>query len=316
MINFHYLRIFYYVAKNLSFTLAARDLFITQPAVTKQVKILEDNLNLRLFDKDGQKVILTEEGKALFEYAEHVFEYEKEIELAVEEIKSLKRGVLSISTPKPLSGLMSFLMNVFHKNYPDVRIQVKEGSSLAITHSLLKGETDIGLIAGVLQNPDIRFIHFAREPMLFIVSPDHPLAKAKSVSLSELSTQPIIVRGPGSGSRKTVVDAFEENGYKPNILLETDNMEYTKQHLQEEMVGAFLAEPYIREELREEKLVKIPIRGHKIFLDIYVAFLKNRSLPLPAKEFMRLLMKLEPGTKHFPYLVPDWPRNCPSLDDL
>ena len=111
MLNFNQLRIFYHAAKNLNFTAAARDLFITQPAVTAQIKLLEEYCELKLFRKKGRGVYLTDEGSALFEYTKHVFDYEKEIEFAIEEMRELKRGILRLGTTKTYARyFMPFLL--------------------------------------------------------------------------------------------------------------------------------------------------------------------------------------------------------------
>ena len=100
MLNFNQLRVFYYAAKNLNFTAAANDLFITQPAVSAQMKSFEEFCNLKLFKKRGRRIYLTVEGKSLFEYAARVFKYEKEIENLIDDMRGLKRGILSLGTTK------------------------------------------------------------------------------------------------------------------------------------------------------------------------------------------------------------------------
>lgn len=306
MINLHHFRVFYHVAKNLSFTLAARDLFITQPAVTKQVHALEEMLNLKLFRKKGVTTVLTEEGNLLFEYAKKLFEYEKEIELVVEEIKSLERGTLRIASPKPIKYTMNFLMAIFHKEYPKIRIQLSEGNSLTIMHRLLANEIEIAFMAKIQEHPDIQFIHFSQEEVSFVVSPNHPMAKKEKATIKEVADEPIMLKAVGSGTRKLVVDLFEQYNYTPNILLETSNTDFIKEEVERGEAGAFLAEADISHLIQEGKLVKVPLNGKKMFLEIYIAYLKDQSLSQPAKAFLELLGKLE-LKKHFPYLVSSWP---------
>ena len=103
MLNFNQLRVFYQAAKKLNFTAAANELFITQPAVTFQVKSFEEYCDLKLFKKKGRRVYLTVEGKSLLEFAERIFQYEKEIENAIDEMRKLKRGLLRLGTTKSYS---------------------------------------------------------------------------------------------------------------------------------------------------------------------------------------------------------------------
>lgn len=310
MINLHHFRVFYHVAKNLSYTLAARDLYITQPAVTKQVKALEEMWDLNLFSKKGVKIVLTDEGEVLFEYAKKIFEYEKEVEQAVEEIKSLERGTLRIASPKPIDYMMNFLMEIFHKEYPRIRIQISEGNSLTIMHRLLDNEIEVAFMAKIEEHPDVQFIHFSHEEVSFVVSPDHHLVKKKCVSIKELSEEPIMLKAVGSGTHKLAIGLFNQKNYKPNILLETSNTEYIKEVVQRGEAGAFLAEADISILVSEGKLVKIPVDGKRIFLEIYIAYLKDQSLSQPAETFLKLLGKLD-LKKHFPYLVSSWPEDFP-----
>jgi len=154
MLNFNQLRVFYYAAKNLNFTAAANDLFITQPAVTAQIKSFEAFCNLKLFKKRGRRVYLTGEGRSLFEYAERVFKYEKEIENVIDDMRELKRGILSLGTTKAYARyFMPLMITTFHKNYPNIKIQLNEGSSLDMIYSLLDLKIEVAVSAKAEDNP-------------------------------------------------------------------------------------------------------------------------------------------------------------------
>ena len=186
MLNFNQLRVFYHAAKNLNFTAAASELFITQPAVTFQMKSFEEFCNLKLFKKRGRKIYLTDEGKSLFEYAAHIFKYEKEIENAIDEMRELKRGVLSLGTTKAYARyFMPLMLSNFHEKYPNIKIQLNEGSSLDMTYSLLDFKIEVAVIAKAGELPEVIFFPFSKEAMAVIVAPDHHLAKKKNVSFEE-----------------------------------------------------------------------------------------------------------------------------------
>ena len=317
MLNLHHLRVFFHVAKNLSYTLAAKDLYISQPAVTKQVKALEELLDLKLFVTKGSKTNLTEEGKTLFEYAKKLFDYEKEIELAVEEIKTLKRGILQLGTPKPFQFFLSFLMDTFHKEYPSIQIEIIEGTSLSLMRDLLNNKAEIVLGAKVEEHPKVRFIPFSREEVSFVVRPDHPLAQRKVISLEEFSEISIILKAVGAGTRKVVMDLFKEHNVTPKILLETNDSDFIKDVVQRGEAGTFLADADITEPVKEGKLVKVPIEGLEIFLEINILYLKDQPLSVPARTFLSLLGRPELTSKHFPYLIASWPEDFPfAKEDL
>ena len=314
MINLNHLRCFYHTGRNLSYTLAARDLFITQPAVKKQVKALEDYWDLRLLSRKGPRLVLTEEGKNIFQYAKRIFEFENVLEVAVEDIKNLKSGTLRIAVPHAFLSFLSFMMESFNNKYPDIKIQMSEGSSFSIIQMMLNNEAEIAVISKIEEHPHISFIHLCYEEVAFIVGTNNHLAEKQSISLDELSGEPIILKDFGSGSRKLVLDLFEKNHLKPNIQLETSNTAFIIDVVKHKEVGAFLIEHDIEKEFQKGNLVKIPIHDQKLILKVYVAYPKNQSLSIPAKAFFKVLAKLKPGTKYFPNLVPSWPQGCPCID--
>ena len=159
MINFNQLRVFHQAAKNVNFTAAAKKLYITQPAVTSHIKLFEDFCGLKLFQKRGRKIYLTDEGKALYDYARKIFEYEKEIEALIDDMKELKRGKLRLGTSKTYARyFMPFLVTSFHDSYPHIKIHLDEGSSLEIINSLLDFRIELAVIVRVEDNSDICFI--------------------------------------------------------------------------------------------------------------------------------------------------------------
>ena len=315
MINFHQLRIFYHVAKNLSFSEAARDLFITQPAVTNQVKALEDSWNVKLFYKKRNRVFITNEGKALFNYAKKVFEYEKEIEIAISDIHSLKTGVLRLGVTKTMvPSFMHFLVKRFEDDYPGLLLQVNEGSSLEIMYSLINYTNDVAIVAKVEDHPDVRFVHFTREKLCLLLQPDHHLAKRKSIYFDELCKEPVIMKEVGSATRKIVNELFQKNNRVPNVLLETSNTEFIKQLVQRGEGISFMAKPAVLSELKNGKLVTIRIRDQEAFIDVYIAYVKDYPLAPPVSAFFQLIGEL-PVKYVIPTIVPSF-QNSLLVTDL
>ena len=293
MINFNQLRDFYQVAKHLNYTIAARKLYITQPAVTAQVKYFEEQCNLKFFKKKGRKIYLTDEGKALYDYAHSIFEYEKKIENAIEEMRQLKRGILRLGTSKTYARyFMAFLITHFHTSYPHIKIYLDEGSSLDMANSLLDFRNELAIIAKIEENPDICFIPFSQEEMLVILPIDHQLAGKKGLSIKDLAREPIIMREKGSGTRKLVSELFTKKDLTPNILMETGNTEFIKQLVQRGDGISFLVKAAVTTELKEKKLATVPLDGRRIFLDVSIAYLKDQHLSPPAQAFLEILRNL------------------------
>ena len=299
--NLGHLRVFYYVAKNLSFTQAGNDLCITQPAVTAQIKAFENQLNLKLFKRKGRKIFLTPESNILYEYAAELFKHEKEIEKIIDDLKGLKRGVLQLGAAKTYARyFMPFLMSSFLKSYPNIRINLSEGSSQAMINSLLNFKNEIAVIAKTETNRYIRFMPFSREELVVILHPNHRLAKKKNVPFSELSDEPIIMKETGSGTRKLVNDLFERHKRSPRILMETSNAEFIKQLVQRGEGISFLLRQAVDTELRDNKLASVSMQDVPMLIDVNVAYLIDQPLSTPAEAFLTLIKSLKPES--FPLL--------------
>ena len=290
MINFNQLRIFYHAAKYQNCTVAAQKLFITQPAVTAQLKAFEEACSLKLFKKRGRKIYLTDEGKTLYEYARNVFEYEKELENAIEDMRELKRGLLRLGTTKTYAkSYMPFFVASFRHSYPHIKIYLDEGSSLQMANSLLDFQNEIVIVAKVEENDQINFVPFCREEIVALLPPEHCLSQRKSITMAELAKEPIVMKEAGSGTRKAVSDAFLNQGLTPHILMETNNTDFIKQIVRRGDGISFLVSSAVSAELKEGKLVSIPVEEGQIFADVNIAYLKTQHLSAPAQAFLNIL---------------------------
>ena len=293
MLNFNQLRVFFHAAKNLNYTVAAGELFITQPAVTAQMKAFEEACDLKLFRKKGRNLVLTDEGRELFRYAEKIFQYEKEIESAIAEMHELKRGVLSLGTTKAYARyFMPLMLSTFHESYPDIKIQLNEGSSLDMTTGLLEFKNEVAVIAKAADLPEVNYFPFSKEEMAVIVAPGHHLTKKKAVSFEELAEEPFIMKEKGSGTRKLVEQSFAIAKCEPNILMETSNTEFIKQLVQRGDGLSIVVKEAVALELAEHKLAQVTLKGSQIYLDVSIAYLKDQPLSPPARAFVDTLTKL------------------------
>jgi DNA-binding transcriptional LysR family regulator len=293
MLNFNQLRAFYNAAKYMSFTVAASKLFVSQPAITAQIKALEESCGLKLFKKRGRNVYLTEEGKALFKHTQKIFQYEKEIESAVDDLKELKKGILRIGCTKTYARyFMPSMLSSFHKDYPHIKIHLDEGSSSDMIDSLLDFKNEVAVIAKTTDKPEVIFLPFSQEELVVIVSIDHPLASKKSVSPQELAREQLIMKENGSGTRRRVNMLFDQHHCSPNILMETSNNEFIKQLVERGDGISILVRVCVATEIKEKRLVIVPLEGQPIFLDVSFAYLKDQPLSAPARAFETVLKRL------------------------
>lgn len=296
MLNLHQLRVFYFAAKYLNFSRAAEKLFITQPAVTSQVKFLEENLDIKLFKKKGGRFQLTEEGKIIYEYARSLFLCEKELQTAVDEIKKLKRGTLRIGTARTYARyFMPFLISRFREAHPRIQIHLDEGNSLEMIRSLSDLKNELVIISKTDDNPDISLEPFSREEVILILSPEHRLAGKGTVKFEDFCSEPILLKEEGSGTRKLIEELYEKYDRSPKVLMETSDAEMIKLLVRHRQGIAFLVREAAASEIQEGKLAFVLIRGEKIYLDLHIGYLKNQPLSRPAEAFLECMRKL--GTK-------------------
>ena len=296
MINLNQLRAFYQVAKCQNVSVAAKHLFVSQPAVTAQIKLFEDNCGLKLFKKKGRNLHLTDEGKTLYSYTRKIFEYEKKIEDAVEQMKELKKGSLRLGSARTYARyFMPFLLTGFRDAYPQIKIHFDEGSSREMINSLIDLKNEVVIIAKADENPNIAFIPFSREELVLILPPNHRLASKGSISFEQFAQEPIIMKDSGSGTRKLVDEMFAKNDRTPIILMETGDAEIIKLLVQHGEGISFLVKEAVAVELQEKKLATVSLKKHSVFLDVSIAYLKNQPLSPSAQAFLKSLENL--GTK-------------------
>ncbi|HYA40403.1 MAG TPA: LysR family transcriptional regulator [Syntrophobacteraceae bacterium] len=293
MLNFNQLRTFYYAAKSQNFTQAANELYITQPAVTAQIKSLESVCKLTLFRKKGRNLYLTYEGRVLYDHVCKIFEYEKAIEKAIKGMLNLTEGMLRIGTTKTYARfLMPSLISHFHKVHPNIKIVVNEGTSKDMILDLLKFKNDISVVSKVISKKEVSFTPFRREELHLIVSPAHPLAACESISFEQLSREPILMKELGSGTRQAVDELFESMKYIPNILMESGNVELIKQLVMQGEGVSFLVNASVAREIYDGKLATVELRDHRPSIDVYIVYLKNQQLSPPAQALVDMLEQL------------------------
>lgn len=293
-LNLKQLKVFYYVAERLSFTQAAKELFITQPAVTKQIDALEQQCETRLFVRERQGLALTETGSVLFSYVEKIMRLASEAEQAVSNLKMTPHGVLRIGTTKTFAHyLMPPYILQFHEAFPKIRIQLDEGSSQEMAASVLSGHNDLAVVGRVPYDPGLETLPFptqACDQLAIVVAPRHPLATRADVALEEIRDEPLLLREKGSGVRRLVLEQFEAQGLRPNILLEAGNVDFIKELVRRDAGIGILGLMSVQRELREGTLVAVPIRseGFTIFIDLVLP--REGYRPMAARSFLEFLL--------------------------
>jgi DNA-binding transcriptional LysR family regulator len=211
-------------------------------------------------------------------------------------MRELKRGILSLGTTKAYARyFMPLMITNFHQNYPNIKIQLNEGSSADMIYSLVDFKIEVAVIAKAVDHPEVNFFPFSKEEMAIIAAPDSHLAKKKAISVKELAKEPFIMKEQGSGTRKLVEELFSQAKCVPKTLMETSNTEFIKQLVQRGEGVSFLVREAVAAELRDHSLAEVSLKGIKTFLDVSIAYLKNQVLSPPARAFVDTLTRLRSG---------------------
>ena len=283
------LLVFHEVAKLRSFSKAAEQLFISQPAVSKHIKGLEDTAGMGLIQRRRGGFSLTEAGKILFKYTHKISSPLMEVENLLENLKKEYQGILKIGTTESYSkGLMPKLLSGFQASFPFMKIALDVGNSEEIEKSLRDYKNDLGLIGVVKFSSRFEWVSFLREELVLIVSPDHPLAKKKAVSLKELGRYPLILRAKGSTTRRVILQAFKEMGIHPSLLIEAGSSEFIKQWVSEGKGISIIVERTVEDEEKRGVIKTIPIL-ETLYLRVAFLYLKEAKSNPAIKNFIHFI---------------------------
>ena len=205
------LQVFHTVARLLSFTKAAEALHMTQPAVTFQVRQLEEHFNTRLFDRTHNRISLTEAGSRVFEFADRIFELYGEMENSVREMTGEIRGALTIGASTTVAEYMlPSLLGNFKERFPDVNIHLKVSNSEGIVSMVENNTIDLGVVESAVSNKNLVVEVCKHDHLVAIVPPNHALATNKTTTFTELLQYPFICREEGSGTREVISEYLGE----------------------------------------------------------------------------------------------------------
>jgi DNA-binding transcriptional LysR family regulator len=293
-INLNHLRIFYYAAREKNLTKAAEALFVTQPAVTMQIKALEQYLGVTLFRKRGKFLELTEEGSELYKYAQKIFGIVDEMEHALKGFASLTHGSLIIGTTRSFARyLMPGLVSGYQEKFPGIKVSLEVGSSSEIAEGVAAFKYDLALIGRIPLPAKVKAIPFKAEEFCLVASPYHPLAGKGVISWEELEKEPIIIREPGSGSRHFMLSLLSSHGVKPSVLLEAGSVEFIKEYVIQSRGISFLYKPEIEREAETGLLKPLQLGDGPLYIETIIVVPDGVTLSPPSKAFLELVDKLK-----------------------
>ncbi len=257
------LQVFHTVARLLSFTKAADALHMTQPAVTFQVRQLEEYFNTRLFDRTHNRINLTEAGKRVFGYAARIFQLYEEMENSVTELTGDISGILMLGASMSVAEYMlPSLLGDFKKQFPDVNIRLKVTNTDGIVSMIEENEIDLAVVEAPVGNKNLVVELCKADQLVVVVPPGHELSGQDKVAAAQLMEYPYIRREEGSGTREVIHDYLKSTGLSAgnlNIIMELGSPEAIKGAIEVNMGIAVLSRTAIAKELQLGTLVGVPL---------------------------------------------------------
>lgn len=279
------------IAEYESFSKAAAVLGYTQPTITFQMKQLENELNVKLFDRLGIHIQITEAGIQLLNYANHI------ISLSEEAANVITKNNLPPSLPLRISGVCSAclgllpeLIHRYHLSYPNIKFEANTADMDEIFSRLANGSTDIGIIMDFSKTSDDFVIAYSEpNPLYFICAPSNPLASQKDVGLQSLADLPFIATEKNCTYRNLLMDLLSQNHISPNIVFESENTEIIKRFVEYDVGIALLPELAIRKEIEEKRLCKMNLSIPIPNVSIKIVYHKNKWVTPTMHNFIDLI---------------------------
>jgi DNA-binding transcriptional LysR family regulator len=250
------LQVFHTVARLLSFTKAAETLHMTQPAVTFQVRQLEEYFNTRLFDRTHNRISLTEAGERVYEYADRIFDLYADMENSVREMTGEIRGALTIGASTTIAEYMlPALLGDFSTRFPEVTIHLRVSNSEGIVSMVENNTIDLGVVEAPVGNKNLVVEVCRVDQLVAIVPPSHDLAERESVEIDELLEYPFICREEGSGTREVINEYLNQHCKTVlNISMELGSPEAVKGAVEAGMGVSVVSRATIQKELKLDTL--------------------------------------------------------------
>ncbi|SHG37284.1 DNA-binding transcriptional regulator, LysR family [Flavobacterium micromati] len=275
------LKVFYTVANRLSFTKAATELFITQPAISKHIKELEEQYKIKLFERNGSKILLTSAGEVLLEHTKSIFEYYRKIDFDMSALIDERVGLLRVGASTTISQyIIPPLLALFHNKLKEVKVNLLNGNTEQIESALIKQEIEIGIVEGQSKNKSIKYTEFIKDELVLVCNSAHFLTKLDYVTHEDLIKMNFLIREQGSGTLEVIEHALKPFGIKfsnLNIEMQLGSTESIKSYLLNSDCVAFLSIHSIEKELKNKELTILDVQNLSIERYFYIISLQGKQ---------------------------------------
>ncbi|GAC1422666.1 MAG: LysR family transcriptional regulator [Flavisolibacter sp.] len=284
------LQVFNTVAKRLNFTKAAEELFITQPAVTKHIQEIENHFKVKLFERNGTKIKLTNAGVTLLHYTDQLFIVYRKMEFELNTFTQQHTGKLRIGASTTVAQyVLPPVLAAFHKKFNNIKVMLTINNTEQIEQDLQNNNIDLGIIEGQSKNNLFKYTEFVKDELVLVANINHPLVKREMIKPEELLKIPLLLREPGSGTLEVIAHALKPLGIKISHLqneMQLGSTESIKLYLLNSHAMAFLSIHCILKELQYKECCIINVKGLNI--ERYFYFIQQHG---QAEALPDLLMK-------------------------
>ena len=291
-LNLHQLATFQVVAKHCSYVRAAEELHFSQPAVSAQIRQLEETLGVKLFDQIGRKTHLTQAGEELYRYSQRIFSVIEETWETMEALRSPHYGRLSVGADTTVGTyVIPDLLGKFHRSYPEVEITLEVVNRSALVDALLNNRVDLAVMGRVPDEIPVTIEPFKPNELVLIAAPTHRLAGRENVPFEELAREHFLLREIGSGTRAALETVFQEEGLPLLVSMQVGNNSAIKQGVAAGLGIALISRAALDMELETHRLVILDVEGFPIMRQWRIVHLKDKHLSATARAFKTFLLQ-------------------------
>lgn len=283
------LKVFESVARNLSYTRAAEELYLTQPTVSIQLKQLTDIVGLPLLEQIGKRVYLTDTGRELLKVCRDIFDGLSRFEMLVSDMKGVKAGKLRLAVITTAKYFVPRLLGQFCQRYPGIDVSLKVTNRERVLQRMVENQDDLYVLGTPPGNMDIVVEPFLENPLVVVAASNHPLATEKNISAQRLAKEQFLMREPGSGTRLATEQFFGERGLKLKVRMELGSNEAIKQAVAGGLGIAVLSAHTLALERNSEELVFLDVKDFPIRRHWHLAYPKDKQPSVVALAFLEFL---------------------------
>ncbi|MDX2500001.1 MAG: LysR family transcriptional regulator [Deltaproteobacteria bacterium] len=290
--NLNQLKIFYLAAKKRNLSLAAEELFITQPAVTKGIQRLQEYYEMKFVDHIGKKLVLTDAGEVLYESAEKIFELESKAEESIRDFQQRKRGRMRILSSESFGDYyLPRIIIPFSKAYPLVRITMNILPTEQVVENTAMLNNDLGFISYPVEHKKLLVKEVLEDQLVIITPPNHPLARHPDLAPRHLEDQMLIMHESGSAPRKAFESYIRKNALDVEVHLELSSNRAIKRAVEDGLGIALISRKVANEEIVSKRLIAIPLSDPSMTRRFYMVHHKDKYLSESLQNFITMVFK-------------------------